>query len=245
LLSFVDGPDEIRFVGEVDKYGTAMPTLNWGAYAARRAGPGTRQLAIEAAHPVADSDTDQESARVFSATRAEWYLIAGAHRCANTATSGCDGTTTVCTPPTASPFRESDSAHSTKTPFYAVHVALSAATTAPFLQLHSNGEKCPDALLSDSSGAFPDGGIAFVFGKALEDAGVTIGRCGAGYPTAACDLCGTDNVESRFNAGSADSCTKPGATYGRFIHLEQQSTLVSSTGDAPIISAINGTFAPR
>lgn len=245
VMSFVDGPDEVRLVGELDKLGTAVPVLNWGAYAARRPGPGTRPLVVEAAHPVADSNTDQESARVFSATRAEWYMLAGSHRCANDAGSGCDGTTAVCTPGMSTPYRESDTAHSTKTPFYAVHVALSAATTAPFLQLHSNAQTCPTALLSDSSGSFPDAGLTFTFGKALEDAGITVGRCGSGFPTATCSLCGTDNVESRFNAGATDSCTMPGTTYGRFIHLEQQSTLVTSTGDVPLIKAVNATFAPR
>ncbi len=245
VMSFVDNGDQIRLVGELDKYGTATPVLNWGAYAARRAGPGTRQLVVEAAHPLADSDTDQESARVFAATRAEWYMIAGSHRCANAAVSGCDGTTAVCSPGTANPYRESDTAHSTKTPFYGVHVALSAATTASFLQLHSNGQTCPAALLSDSSGTFPEGGITSTFGKALEEAGVTVGRCGSGFPTAACSLCGTDNVEARFNAGASDSCTALGTTYGRFIHLEQQSTLVSTTGAQPLIDALKATFPPR
>ena len=245
VMSFVDGVDEVRLVGELNKYGTAMPVRNWGAFAARRPGPGTRQLVVEAAHPLADADTDQESARVFSATRAEWYLIAGAHRCANAAVSGCDGTTAVCTPGMANPYRESDTAHSAKTPFYGVHAALSAATTAPFLQLHSNGQTCPTALLSDCSGTFPEGGLTFTFGKALEEAGVTVGRCGAGFPTAACSLCGTDNVEARFNAGAADSCTMQGTTYGRFVHLEQQPTLVSTTGDQPLIDAVRATFRPR
>ena len=245
VMSLVDGPDEVRVVGELDKYGTAKPALFWGAYAARRAGPGTRQLAIESAHPVADPDTDVESARLFTATRSEWYLIAGAHRCANPTVSGCDGTTAVCTPGTQSPYKESDAAHSVKTPFHGVHVAVSAATTAPFLQLHSNGETCPTALLSDGSGKFPTSGPVFTFGKAMEAAGITVGRCGAGFPTAACSLCGTENVQARANAGSGDACTVQGTTYGRFVHLEQQQSLATSTGDAPLITAINAAFPSR
>lgn len=245
VMSLVDGPDEVRVVGEFDKYGTAKPALYWGAYAARRPGTGTRSLVIESAHPVADPDTDLESARVFTATRAEWYLLAGSHRCANPTVSGCDGTTAVCTPGKQSPYKESDAAHSTKTPFHGVHMAVSSATTAPFLQLHSNGETCPAALLSDCSGTFPASGPTFTFGKALEAAGVTVGRCGSGFPTAACSLCGTENVQARFNAGAGDACTMQGTTYGRFIHLEQQQSLVTTTGDAPLITAINATFPPR
>ncbi len=245
VMSLVDGPDEVRIVGELDKYGTAKPVLNWGAYAARKSGTGTRQLVIESAHPVADPDTDVESARIFTAVRAEWYLIAGAHRCANPTVSGCDGTTAVCTPGKQNPYRESDAAHSTKTPFHGVHMAISAATTAPFLQLHSNGETCPTALLSDCSGTFPTTGFVVAFGKAMETAGITVGRCGSGFPTAACSLCGTENVQARANAGASDSCTMGGSTYGRFIHLEQQQSLATSTGDAPLITAINAAFAPR
>lgn len=245
VMSLVDGPDDVRVVGELDKYGTAKPSLYWGAYAARKSGPGTRQLAIESAHPVADPDTDVESARVFTATRSEWYLIAGAHRCANPTVSGCDGTTAVCSPGKQSPYKESDAAHSSKTPFHGVHLAVSAATTAPFLQLHSNGETCPTALLSDSSGTFPTSGPVFTFGKAMEAAGITVGRCGAGFPTGACSLCGTENVQARANAGSSDACTMQGNTYGRFIHLEQQQSLATSAGDAPLIKAINAAFPPR
>jgi hypothetical protein len=242
VLSMLDGQDEVRVVGEFDKYGTSTPSLYWGAYAARRSGPGTRALVIEAPHPVADPDTDTESARVFTASRAEWYLVAGAHRCANMAVSGCDGTTAVCTNGTQAPYREADAAHSTKTPFYAVHVSISNATTAPFLQLHGNGEKCPDALVSDSSGTFSASGLAGQLASALEKNGVSVGRCGMGYPTAACSLCGTENVEARDTAGATDSCTTQGSTYGRFIHVEQQLTISTSTGDAPVIAAVNATF---
>jgi hypothetical protein len=245
VMSLVDGSDEVRVVGEFDKYGTSKPTLFWGAYAARRQGPGTRPLVIEAPHPVADPDTDNESARMFTATRAEWYLIAGSHRCANTTVSACDGTTGVCTNGTQSPYREADTAHSTKTPFYGVHVALSAATTAPFLQLHGNGETCPAALVSDCSGTFPAAGLAAQLATALEKNAVTVGRCGAGYPTAACSLCGTENVEARATAGAVDSCTMQGTGYGRFIHIEQQLSISDATGDLPVIAAVNATFTPR
>jgi hypothetical protein len=246
VLSMVDGADDVRIVAEVDKNDAPAPMVFWGTYAARRSGTGTRALVLEAPHPVADPDTDVETARVFTATRAEWFLLAGSHRCSNTGTSGCDGTTGVCSANGAqAPYRESDAAHSLTVPFYAVHVALSTSTTSPFLQLHANGEKCPSALVSDCSGSFPANGYAATFATAIANNGATVGRCGMGYPTATCTLCASENAEGRVTAGSSDACTMQGSTYGRFVHVEQQSTITGSTGDSAVIAAVNATFPQR
>jgi hypothetical protein len=244
VLSMKDGNDDVRIVGEFDKYGTSAPQLFWGAYAARRPGSGTRPLVIEAPHPLADPDSATESARVFSASRAEWYMIAGAHRCSNAATSGCDGTTGVCTGAQA-PYRQADAAHSTDTPFYAMHALLSDMTTAPFLQLHTNGEKCPAALVADGSGSWPANGLAATLATSLEQAGASVGRCGMDFPTAACSLCATENVEGRATAGSGEACTTAGSDYSRFVHVEQQNSLVAASGDMPVITAVIATFKPR
>ena len=61
-----------------------------------------------------------------------------------------------------------------------------------------------------------------------------------GYPTAACDLCGTDNVEARFTAAATDACTQMGTSYGRFVHVEQQADLRAMY--QPLIDAAAATF---
>ena len=150
-------------------------------------------------------------------------LVAGAHRCANVTTGDCTGTTTACGHESA--YRVSDAAHSTDIPFLAVHERLSSALAAPsFLQLHGNDEHCPTALLSDGSGSWPAVGILPALRQALSTAGIDTGRCGDGYPTRDCDLCGTDDLEGRASAGSLNACTTDGTSYGAMIHIEQQAS---------------------
>jgi hypothetical protein len=69
------------------------------------------------------------------------------------------------------------------------------------------------------------------------------------FPTATCDLCGTDNVEARMTAGSTEACTTLGSTYGRFVHVEQQLSLredpdSGAGGYSPLISAVLAAFPP-
>ena len=78
---------------------------------------------------------------------------------------------------------------------------------------------------------------------ALSAGGVAVGKCGAGYPTTACNLCGTDNVEARATATAADACTMRGTAYGRFVHVEQLASL--RTAYQPLIEATRTAFAPE
>ena len=230
----------MRVVAELDATGAPAPALLWGTYAAPRVVPlPSRRLAVETPHPIFDANTEHQSADLFLQTSARWFLLAGAHRCADAAASGCSGTTTACG--ADEDYRISDAAHATQLPYWAVHVALSQADAQlAFLQLHGNAESCPAALVSDSSGAWSDSGYAGQLAAALIGAGVTVGKCGADYPTAGCDLCGTDNVEARFTAGAADACTMTGTSYGRLVHVEQQAGLRAAY--QPLIDAVAATF---
>ncbi len=247
-FSLRDGTDDVLVVAELEASGAPAPSKFWGTYAARRPSQGTRAIVVEAPHPLFDANTPYESRAVFSAARAEWFLMAGAHRCANSKSSACSGTTTACGG--NAPYRDSDAAHETGTPFYAVHAALSAANTDPFIQLHGNAQSCPDALVSDSSGAYSAGSAAAKLAAAIESRGPSVGRCGAGYPTSSCNLCGTDNVEARMTAGAPDACTAMGTSYARFVHIEQQPGLRqipsgTSRGYQPVVDAVVATFPAR
>jgi hypothetical protein len=230
----------LRVVAEVDGAVAAAPSLYWGTYAAPRTRPTpSRRLAVEAPHPIFDANTEHQAADLFLKTGAAWFLLAGAHRCADAAASGCSGTTTACG--ADANYRISDAAHATQLPFWAVHAALSQRDGAlAFLQLHGNAASCPSALVSDSSGAWSDTGLAGQLAAALIARGVDVGKCGAGYPTSACNLCGTDNVEARFTAAATDACTQMGTSYGRFVHVEQQAGL--RTMYQPLIDAAAATF---
>jgi hypothetical protein len=235
-LVHVDG---MRAVAEVDAAGAPSPSTFFGTYAAPLAAP-SRALIIEAPHPIFDADTEHQAADLFAQSGARRFLLAGAHRCADTQASGCDGTTTACGGTTA-PYKLSDAAHATQLPFWAVHAQMSAADASViFIQLHGNSDACPSALVSDSSGSWSDTDPAGKLAAALIARSVGVGKCGAGYPTSTCTLCGTDNVEARYTAGAANSCTMMGSAYGRFVHIEQQPALRKSY--QPLIDAVNATF---
>ena len=249
LVRLVDpsaGP--LRVVVEADATGRPAPSLFYGTYAAPRTAPSpSRALVVEAPHPLFDLDTEEQATAVFVASAARFLLVAGAHRCTDADASTCSGTTNACDS-TIQPYRVSDAAHEDALVFHAVHTLLSDADPElQFLQLHGNGEPCPTALVSDCSGTFTDAGNAAALGAALTARGVAIGQCGAGYPTATCDLCGTDNVQARYTAGSAAACTALGTHYGRFVHVEQQLSLRQGAdggpgGYQPLIDAVLATY---
>jgi hypothetical protein len=238
----------LRIVAEVDGSGNPAPSLFYGTFAAPATIPTpSRALVLEAPHPIFDIDTELEATAVFVQSAARMLLVAGAHRCADTAASACSGTTNACDDTTEA-YRISDAAHTDGLPFNAIHALVSDGDASlQFLQLHGNGEPCPTALVSDCSGAWSDAGTAATLAAALVGGGVAIGECGAGYPTATCDLCGTDNVQARYTAGSAEACTELGSRYGRFVHVEQQLALRESPdggagGYAPLMAAVLATY---
>ncbi len=249
LMRMVDpsaGP--LRVVAEVTASGKPAPALFYGTYAAPTVVPSpSRALVVEAPHPLFDLDTELQATAVFARSASRALLVAGAHRCADVDASACSGTTNACSSAEEA-YRISDAAHEDGLPFNAVHDLLSDGdATLLFLQLHGNGEPCPTALVSDCSGAWNDAGAAAALAGALTAHGVAIGSCGAGYPTATCDLCGTDNVQARYTAGSSAACTQLGTHYGRFVHVEQQLSLrqapdAGAGGYEPMIDAVLAAF---
>jgi len=250
LVRLVDpSAGALRVVVEVNAGGQPAPSLYYGTFAAPAAvhSP-SRALVVEAPHPLFDTSTELQATDVFAKSGARYLLVAGTHRCADPAASACTGTTTACATSGSVPYRVSDAAHEDGLPFQALHALVSDGDPSLlFLQLHGNSEACPDALVSDCSGAWTAAGPAGVLASALASGGVSVGECGAGFPTTACDLCGTDNVQARYTAGSAAACTAMGAHYGRFVHVEQQLVLraapdAGAGGWQPMIDAVNAAF---
>jgi hypothetical protein len=239
----------LRVVVEVDASGQPSPALYYGTFAAPAiVHSPSRALVVEAPHPLFDTSTELQATDVFAKSGARYLLVAGTHRCADPDASACSGTTTACATSGSVPYRVSDAAHEDELPFQGLHMLLSDGdATLVFLQLHGNGEPCPTALVSDCSGDWSAIGAAGMLASSLAAGGVTIGECGAGYPTSTCDLCGTDNVQARYSAGSAEACTALGTHYGRFVHVEQQLSLRAVPdggvgGWQPMIDAVNAVF---
>lgn len=94
---------------------TTGKNRGWGLYIFR-AGGGSRDLVIEAPHPVDDLRTDRIGIMAFSESKARAFLVAGTHRKANR-----DGS--------------SDAAHSPHSIFEAVHEAVTKSSTT-VIQVH-------------------------------------------------------------------------------------------------------------
>lgn len=198
-----------------------LPPTGGRARLAIRAGD-ARPLVLEVPHPLFDSRTLEESLGLFTSLGARALLVSGTHRCANTAASGCDGTTSACG--ASAPYPESDVAHATDTIFHRAHVALADVLFAElFLSVHGmagDGVSLSDGTTGDVDTDTPVAQIA----QALDAAGfenVTACNPGAGVPQDE-RLCGTTNVQGRHLNGAADACSDAADTASkRFVHMEQ------------------------
>ncbi|MSO49350.1 MAG: hypothetical protein EXQ49_05525 [Acidobacteria bacterium] len=66
----------------------------------------TRELSHQAPHPISDSTTESQAIGVFKGTDSRSYLMAGAHRLANAASSTCQAS-----------YGQADAAHNTANMF--------------------------------------------------------------------------------------------------------------------------------
>jgi hypothetical protein len=206
----------------------------------------TSGLVLEAPHPEYDTATGDQAGETFDALDASALFISGAHRCATTEASGCDGTTSACG--TNAPFKASDAAHSAQSFFQTAHEVTSATwPTSVAVQLHGfawDGTE-PAAYVSDGVAADDAGSIANTVRDALN------AKLPTAYAAASCAdasettrLCGTTNTQGRFSNGSVDSCmTAASQTRNRFVHIEQARDLRDDQRDA-IIDALRTLSVP-
>ena len=204
-----------------------------------------RPLIVEAPHGVYDLMTLEESHAIFDGLGARALIASGTHRCANTAASGCDGTTSACG--ASEPYRESDMAHATETAFQVAHEVLSTHHATDWIvSVHGMGGA--GASVSDGTTLATDAGAPVaVLGAAMASAFPleTITTCNA-YPGANVDerLCGTTNTQGRFTNGSPAVCTAAATTSsGRFLHMEQSSAVRAAT--ATVVSAFDQAVPAR
>jgi hypothetical protein len=194
-------------------------TKGWGTYIFNTAH--RRELAIEMPHPWYDTNTYSEGTDIFRRTEAKFLLMAGTHRCANSAFSDCDGTTSACGGSNL-PYPVSDMAHFTESVFQITHQEIidsNPETYAISVHGHSNSS-CEDIFLSNgrSNGSWPL--LNSLKNSLLTSGGLTVAVAGDG--TSVCPLIGSTNVQGRYSNGSANPCTQAASsTNGYFIHIEQ------------------------
>lgn len=195
----------------------------WGRLLARPwAG---RPLILEVPHPRLDLSTPAEGAKLLKQTDARFLLLAGAHRCANSSPSGCDGETTVCEG-AMTPYPVSDMAHNTGTPFDIAHRTLQEAHPERIaVSLHGNGRTstCGDLFLSAGVAGKSTALVRAIANAVPASTGLEVATEG---PGATCPLAGTTNVQGRWSNGAAKPCTgEAGQPSGRFLHVEQSLEL--------------------
>jgi hypothetical protein len=185
-----------------------------------------RALIVEVPHPISDYRTLPQGLLAFSALRARALLVAGAHRCAADAPSGCDGATDACGAP--GPFRASDAAHALESTFQIAHEAI-ADRFASDVVLSLHGMNRRGLIVSDGTPhAGDEDALAVRFARAiapmLGDAPAL--ACNAPDAAPRPELCGTSNIQGRHVNRSPAACIEPAErASGRFLHLEQSPAL--------------------
>ena len=199
-----------------DVNGDGFVDRGWGTFVVY--GAATRELSHQAPHPIADSTTELQAITIFKDTESRSYLMAGAHRNANAATSSCQ-----------SSYNAADAAHNTANMFQATNGELMAyyGTTAwNAIQWHGMAtDTCPNTHVYLSHGMnvtpTPDDKISRLRDNLLVYHPLwDVDLAGAG----ACSLNATDNTQGRLLNGvaAASVCGTAASSYsGRFIHIEQ------------------------
>ena len=178
----------------------------------------TRQMSHQAVHPISDSTTESQAVTVFKYTDSRSYLMAGAHRNANSAASTC-----------LSSDPESDASYNSNTMFQATNEELLAfygAASWFAIQWHGMAAStCPDTDVYPSHGLnvtpAPTDKIAVLRDNLLVHHPTwDVDLPGSG----SCSLNATKNVQGRLLNGVAAECVCCTAALSytqKFIHIEQ------------------------
>lgn len=213
---------------------------------AQNRGGGTYAVSLQPAHDVwlevphapSDEGTLEEGIQTLFTTKARALLITGSHRCADAAATTCSGSTVVC----SGQLRISDVAHFGDNFFTAAHRALRTQFPST-VAVSIHGMDTPggeSAVTSDGTGVKRGASISLRFRNALNallPGGLGAYSCNdSGDDGKHRDLCGTTNVQGRWDNASANACTANSSTPSdHFLHVEQGPELrgVASSQNLP------------
>ena len=207
---------------------------------------------VSAPHPLHDSNTNTESVVVMRGTDAKFLSVATTHRCSNSATSSCSGTSSACG--ASGPYRVSDPAHNVDTYFHRFGVGVyDGSAIARTIQLHGCGSTaCPsngdngDIVARLSAGTtdnLPDTEFVNVLNTQLNEELTPLqmgSSLSCSQPSADKQLCGTTNVLGRHINGQPDSCQNAAASFdnSRWLHVEQNSNIRRDDGAGDEVTPI-------
>jgi hypothetical protein len=184
----------------------------WGTYVYNP--KSVNDLAIEAPHPLWDTNTWDVAIRTYMKTRAKWFLLAGAHRYANS-----DGS--------------SDMAHVTRSVFYTCHTTIATSCAVQIHGFSKSGANAgyPDAVISN--GTLTPPAILFVLKANYEAKGFTAGVFSSSTYSQLNNLGATTNVQGQWSASKGKL----------FVHIEHDYPLrTTESKEVLVIDAINETF---
>jgi hypothetical protein len=196
----------------------------------------TRQLNHQAVHPIADGNTESQAATVFKNTNSRSFLMAGAHRNANSAASMCR---------LSSP--ESDASHNSNTMVQATNEELLAYYgAASWFAIEWHGMAASTCPMTD---VYPSHGRD-VIPAPTDKIAVLRQNVLASHPSwhvdlpgsGSCSLNATENVQGRLlnGVGAGGVCSTEASSYTqKFIHIEQGPNL---RNPADWIAPIMATF---
>jgi len=204
-----------------------------GFYFVRPSQAAVRELLVGAPHPGFETRSAVLVAEIFRQSGARGFAMAGAHRCANSTATPCDGTTTVCNSGISGPYRESDMAHQDQS-FYQVFHELASEDrpgVTQVISLHGMSSDAGDPELTASDGTTADqADQTWLPNRFAAELGSRILAAGSAKPANSCNLagdlntlCGSTNTQGRFVNGVAAAavCTQAAAAAsGRFLHVE-------------------------
>jgi hypothetical protein len=218
---------------------TIPPTLAWGTYV--RAVDYQRLIAIEVPHGRYETNTPSEGIDIFRRTGALLFEMNGAHRCANSAFTPCDGTSDVCG---TGRYHASDMGHMTQTAFQVMHEEYTKAHPGGYsFSIHGMSQtNCSDIFLSNGTATGSTQMLRDMKDSMNESGDIIV--CVAGDGTCSCTLNGTTNVQGRCTNGSSQPCYLPASgNNGRFIHAEQLRRVRDNYAIySKFIAAINGAI---
>ncbi len=210
--------------------------------------PKRYRLIIQSPHPRHDTNTGYQGFRVFRDSGARAFFVSGVHRCNNTASSPCDGSTTACNS-TSEPYRVSDQPHNVTGTFQiTTEEMLAFVPDLIIIQPHgfSKGDGDPYVIASNGTRYSPSGTdylVELCNNLYAQDNVLTFKI--AHIDTDWDELIARTNVQGRLLNQSPNPCgTYAYTTTGRFLHLEQAYDRLRSnaTNWNKLVNAVILTF---
>jgi hypothetical protein len=211
----------------------------WGAFMVNP--DAVLEISHQAPHPISDSTTENQAIGIFGGTNSRSYLVAGAHRLANSGSSSCQ-----------SSYGPADAAHNVNNMFHATNLELMAFygnNDWQAIQWHGMAaDTCEgaEAYLSHGRTVSPAAG----------DKNLALKNSMLGYHptwdletpgTNACTLNATDNTQGRLLNGvpAASVCGTAASSYsGTFLHIEQDPGFRTPSDWIPSVNDVWGGPPP-